>query len=73
MVDEYGLGGSISVPEKSVSSYVMDILEATYKDALKTVEENNVVIKEVSKTLIEKREIGGEEFYRILSEYGLIL
>jgi len=73
MVDEYGLGGSISVPEKSVSSYVMDILEATYKDALKTVEENNVVIKEVSKTLIEKREIGGEEFYGILSEYDLIL
>lgn len=73
MVDEYGLGGSISVPEKSVSSYVMEILQDTYNDALKTVEENNVLIKEVSKTLIEKREIGEEEFYGILSDYGLIL
>lgn len=73
MVDEYGLGGSISVPEKSVSSYVMEILESTYKDALETVENNNVVIKEVSERLIEKREIGGEEFYGILSEYGIVL
>jgi len=71
MVTEYGMGGLIYIPEGSVSDQIAYILNDTYTDALKLIEENCVVVKDLAMSLQEKRELSGEEFYKVLAEYGI--
>ena len=71
MVTEYGMGGLIYMPDASVNDQIAYILNETYADALKIIEDNCVVVKDLATELQKKRELNGEEFYKIVSEYGI--
>lgn len=68
IVDDFGMGGSISFNEFDSKNKAVEILNESYTRILDLMGENREMLENVTLELLEKKEILGDRFYEILDE-----
>lgn len=68
IVDDFGMGGSISFNEFDSKNKAVEILNESYTKILEVMGENREMLQNVTLELLEKKEILGTRFYEILDE-----